>query len=296
MKFTIMDGGMGRQLQRSGAPFRQPEWSALALMEDPSYIRKVHNVFIEAGAEIITTNSYAVVPFHIGDHRFAERGEELLTSAGMIAREAANGADVTVAGSVPPVFGSYITSGFDATEAKAILGLFRDYLLPHVDIALAETISTYTEAVAFLDVFESCGKPVWLGISVEDLQHEPGQPKLRSGEQLDAIFRLVKDRGVDALLFNCSKPEAMGDAVERAGEVLTDLCPIGVLPNAFAGIDTGCFSNETLNQIRPDLTPSVYGRFVDAWLDMGASIVGGCCGIGPEHIAELKCIKSKVAD
>ena len=64
---VILDGGMGRELQRSGAPFRQPEWSALALSEAPEAVVGVHAAFIGAGAQVITSNSYAVVPFHIGE-------------------------------------------------------------------------------------------------------------------------------------------------------------------------------------------------------------------------------------
>lgn len=71
---TILDGGMGRELERIGAPFRQPEWSALALMEAPEMVRRVHEDYIRAGAKVITTNSYALVPFHIGEGRFRARG------------------------------------------------------------------------------------------------------------------------------------------------------------------------------------------------------------------------------
>ena len=53
----LLDGGMGRELQRIGAPFRQPEWSALALIEAPEFVLQAHQAFIEAGARIITTNS-----------------------------------------------------------------------------------------------------------------------------------------------------------------------------------------------------------------------------------------------
>ncbi|MBL8710622.1 MAG: homocysteine S-methyltransferase family protein, partial [Rhodospirillaceae bacterium] len=86
----ILDGGMGRELNRMGAPFRQPEWSALALIEGPDFVRRAHAAFIAAGAEVITTNSYAVVPFHIGEERFKARAEELADLAGRLARQAAN--------------------------------------------------------------------------------------------------------------------------------------------------------------------------------------------------------------
>ncbi len=73
----VLDGGMGRELARRGAPFRQPEWSALALMEAPETVREVHQAYVASGARVITTNSYALVPFHIGDERFFAEGEGL---------------------------------------------------------------------------------------------------------------------------------------------------------------------------------------------------------------------------
>lgn len=77
----ILDGGLGRELARRGAPFRQPEWSALALIEAPETVKEVHLDFINAGAEVITTNNYAVVPFHIGQERFETDGVRLIKVA-----------------------------------------------------------------------------------------------------------------------------------------------------------------------------------------------------------------------
>src|SRR5262245_7884845 len=117
--FTLLDGGMGRELHRAGAPFRQPEWSALGLMLAPEMVEEAHRRFVEAGAEVITTNSYALVPFHIGDAKFRVEGGALADLAGRLARKAADSAGhmVRVAGSLPPLFGSYRPDLFD--EAKA---------------------------------------------------------------------------------------------------------------------------------------------------------------------------------
>ena len=93
-RVTVLDGGMGRELWRIGAPFRQPEWSALALTEGPEWVVQAHVNFIDAGARVITTNSYAIVPFHIGEERFAAEARDLATVSGRLAREA-----VAVAGS-----------------------------------------------------------------------------------------------------------------------------------------------------------------------------------------------------
>src|SRR6187549_1556174 len=90
MTVTILDGGMSRELERSGAPFRQPEWSALALIESPFHVGQAHVAFARNGAEVITTNSYAVVPFHIGQERFDAAGLQLADLAGRLARQTAD--------------------------------------------------------------------------------------------------------------------------------------------------------------------------------------------------------------
>ena len=126
----ILDGGLGRELKAMGSPFRQPEWSALALMEGPDFVRAAHDAFIEAGADIITTNSYSIVPFHIGEMAFRSRAGELLDLAGQLAKSAANASPcaVQVAGGVPPMFGSYQPDKFDAGRASEMMALFRQHL------------------------------------------------------------------------------------------------------------------------------------------------------------------------
>jgi S-methylmethionine-dependent homocysteine/selenocysteine methylase len=96
--------------------------------------------------------------------------------------------------------------------------------------------------------------------------------------------------GAAALLFNCSQPEVMEAAVRAAREALGPDSPIriGVYANAFPPMAADAEANTALCPIREDLTPEGYGRFAHAWHTAGASILGGCCGIGPEHIAALR--------
>ena len=138
---VILDGGMGRELQRRGAPFRQPEWSALALSEAPQAVEAVHAAYIDSGANVITSNSYAVVPFHIGEARFAQEGQALAALAGELARRAvqASGKAVQVAGSLPPLFGSYRPDLFQAERVSELLTPLVNGLAPHVDLWLGGT-------------------------------------------------------------------------------------------------------------------------------------------------------------
>lgn len=289
---TILDGGTGRELKRIGAPFRQPEWSALALIEAPEYVTRAHENFIRAGADIITSNSYAVVPFHIGEARFASDGLRLVDLAGKLAREAADAAPhpVKVAGSLPPVFGSYRADLFDASRVQSILSVLVQGLRPYVDHWQAETLSSIAEAQAVRTAIGNDGKPLWVSFTLDDEAADPAMPRLRSGETVSDAIRAVAGLDAAAILFNCSQLEVMAAAVDVAHQTLTELganLQIGVYANAFPPQRKDAEANADLDEIRADLTAPGYLAFARDWVARGASIVGGCCGIGPEHIQAL---------
>jgi S-methylmethionine-dependent homocysteine/selenocysteine methylase len=166
----IFDGGTGREIERCGGPFRQPEWSALALYEKPDVVRHVHERFLQAGARAITTNTYALVPFHIGDERYKNDAKRLLRLAVDLAHEAVTnythqqqhlqGSDddglqiekPKILGSIPPVCGSYEPSSFKEDVAGPIIRDFLDVLGndTRVDILILETVGSIQEAAFYL--------------------------------------------------------------------------------------------------------------------------------------------------
>src|SRR5262249_13933838 len=262
----VLDGGAGRELARMGAPFRQPEWSALALLEGPDFVARMHQRYVEAGADVITTNSYAVVPFHLGSARFAARGAELADLAGQLARNAAAVArrPVKVAGSLPPVCGSYRADLFRPDEARPVLQVLIRGLAPHADHWLAETLSTIEEAELVrevIDTTDSVARPLWLSFTLEDESAVRGQPRLRSGQQVSEAAAAAMRLRAAAVLFNCSQPEVMEDAVSVARQVIeysgADL-RIGVYANAFPPQPKDATANEGISDIRTDLTPQSY--------------------------------------
>ena len=289
----ILDGGLGRELQAMGAPFRQPEWSALALMEGAEYVRAAHDAFVQAGADIVTTNSYAIVPFHIGADVFEARARELLRLSGQLALAAADnaGRQVRVAASVPPMFGSYQPEKFDPLAAADMMRLFRDELADYADLFLAETHGSVAEAELFLTEFMPTGRPVWLSVTLEDVGVTVGEPRLRSGELLVDVLALCQSQAPDALLFNCSQPEIMEDAIAVAHAYFSGDSPplIGVYANAFPLADEKYEgANAALHHLRQDITPHAYANYAERWAAAGARIIGGCCGISPSHIKFLK--------
>jgi len=295
-KITLLDGGTGRELKRIGAPFRQPEWSALALIEAPDFVRRVHESYVSAGADVLTTNSYAVVPFHIGESRFTSQGPALAALAGRLARAAADRAprSVTVAGSLPPACGSYRADWFDATRARPIVAALVTALRPHVDHWLAETLSAIEEAELAREVVGRDGKPLWISFTVEDGASRDAAARLRSGQSVAEAVAAAVRLGAAAVLFNCSQPEVMGAAVSVARATLEGLggaaraVRIGVYANAFPPQGGAAEANATLLDIRADLAPPGYLHWAQDWVARGATIIGGCCGIGPEHIAALR--------
>lgn len=296
---TILDGGTGRELMRLGAPFRQPEWSALALMEAPHFVELAHSRFLAAGARVITANSYAVCPFHLGDAVFAARGGELAALAGVLAKKTADAAPLPrarVAGSLPPTCGSYRADLFDADVGATVLRVLIPALAPYVDVWLAETLSAVAEAelvVAMLtEGGAGGGKPTWLSFTLADSAEEGfvlgGPPRLRSGETVAAAAAAARRLGAAALLFNCCQGEAIGPAVDAAREALAGSgIAIGAYANAFAAMEKDALANDGFSDIRKDYTPETYGAMAQDWVSRGATMVGGCCGIGPEFIAHL---------
>ncbi|SHF14377.1 homocysteine S-methyltransferase family protein [Vibrio gazogenes] len=286
---TILDGGMGRELKRIGAPFSQPLWSAQALIESPKHVKQAHQGFIEAGAQIITVNSYACVPFHLGAERFAKQGAELAKKAARIAQEVASESqqEVLVAGSIPPAFGSYRPDLFEAASAYEISSTLFDAQDQYVDIWLAETVASLAEAAVISKVLAHTDKPVYISFTLMD--EVDRQSRLRSGELVTDAVEALFATNAAGIFFNCSVPEVIEQAIldvnqvlERSGKILT----IGVFANSFTPIKSGHQANDTIQTLR-NVSPQEYLEFAQKWHQLGASIIGGCCGIEPSHIKAL---------
>lgn len=292
MTITILDGGMSRELIRKNAPFRQPQWSALALIETPHLVQEVHADFIRHGADVITTNSYAIVPFHIGDETFDTDGRRLADLAGVLARQAVKetGNIAQVAGSLPPLFGSYRADLIEPDRFSQIATPLIDGLSPYVDIWLLETQSAIIEPTSVIPLLPKDGRPVWVSFTLID--DEPtDHPKLRSGESVQLAVESMAKLGVEAILFNCSQPEVMLSTLRTAQDTLKQQqathIKTGIYANAFAPQPKDATANEGLDEIRSDFNPNVYLSWAKQWQNQGANIIGGCCGIGVEYIEKL---------
>jgi len=189
-----------------------------------------------------------------------------------------------IAGSLGPTGGSYQPELAPPTEQAAELFAELSALqAPFVDLLILETMASIAQAKGALTGALSVGKPVWLAVTVSD---EDGSI-LRSGEALTDVLPLLQEFSVDALLVNCSTPEAVSTAIPL---LANQGVPLGAYANGFTHIKKEFLkpgaSVDVLEE-REDLNAESYANFADKWIADGASIVGGCCCVGPLHIAEL---------
>jgi homocysteine S-methyltransferase len=156
-------------------------------------------------------------------------------------------------------------------------------LAPHVDVILLETMSSLDLARGALQGAQAAGLPVWLSVSV----HDRDGGRLRSGEPISGLRDLIAEHPTAALLANCSMPEAMLAALT---ELSTMGLPFGAYANGFSEISNLPLPDAVAAPAythRHDLTPEKYADFAMTWVNMGATIVGGCCEVGPAHIRHL---------
>ena len=155
-----------------------------------------------------------------------------------------------------------------------------------LDLILAETLSSIDEVKTIQKVFGDCKMPFWISLTIEDEYYNI--PKLRSGEEIVTALRKIDFNKISSVLFNCSQPEVMAKAIKVAKNLVPKNTFIGVYANAFQPIKIGqSDANSQIRNIRQELTPEKYFDFVKEWNELEVDIIGGCCGIGPEHIKKI---------
>lgn len=286
----LLDGGMGRELRFRGIDVMTSIWSARALIDAPQVVREVHSDFITAGADIITINSYGIIKRDFAWAGIEDRFKELNLLACKLAKEArdASGRAVLIAGSLPPLAGSFRPDRVGKFEE--IEPLYREQaelLAPHVDLLICETMSSANEGRAAAAAATRTGKPVWVCWTL----HEDRSGRLRSGEDIDEAAKALADLPVSGALANCCAPESITTAMPQLKQ--TGMKYVGGYANTFQPIPEdwdlkGDKKTDGSLGLRTDLDPESYAAHADAWLKAGANVIGGCCGTRPTHIAKLK--------
>ena len=286
MDISLLDGSIGQELVKRSGDQPTPLWSTSVMLEKPGLVTEVHADYFRVGATIATTNSYAVLRDRLEPVGLADRIEDLWRASVGAARSArdANGRG-RVAASIGPLQASYRPDICPpAAEAEKLYADIVTYFNKDADLLLIETMSSIDQADGALRAACKSEKPVWLAVTVDD--HDGS--KLRSGESLEALGPMLAGHEPDAILINCSLPEVTGDAIN----IIKNFgLPYGAYANGFTGISDGFLEERPIVDVleaRHDLTPDRYTEFAMSWVEQGATIVGGCCEVGPAHIERLR--------
>lgn len=280
----ILDGGLGQELVRR-AGGATDMWALQAMLDTPQIVRDVHDEYFAAGAEMATTNTYMILPDRLEPKGYGDQLETLVRSACQMASDArdAHGSGV-VSGSLGPLGFSYRPDiAPPAEQAAEVYARMARLHAEYVDVHQLETMASVEEGRGGLMGTSVTGKPVWVSFSVDDSDGT----KLRSGEPLEDIFPLLEEFNPAAVMINCSMPEAVTQAMPilaRAG------IPFGACANGFTGIHpdfNSIHATADLLKARTDLGPDAYLAWARKWADAGATMIGGCCEVGPDHIRAL---------
>ncbi len=282
---TLLDGGMGQELLRRSSRAITRLWSADIMLNEPTLVRDLHRDFIDSGARVITLNTYTATPQRLARENELARIDGLHQAAMCAAIDAIDLAqrnDVAIAGCLPPLVASYrsdVSLSFE--ESLASYRRLVELQSPASNVFLCETMASITEATAACTAGLESGKPVWVGLTVSDTEPE----QLRSGEPLSDAVQALESLGADAILLNCSQPEAISAAWKPLNNAKAR---IGAYANGFISI-ASLHPGGTVEALeaRQDLDPQQYADHALGWVRNGASIIGGCCEIGPAHIKAL---------
>ena len=320
----ILDGAMGTELERRGFKTRLPIWSAQALLAAPELVRQIHKEYVEAGADIITTNTFRTNPYTITKAKIDIDPERLTKIACDLAKQAASisrplslvhrecmrgfltpkasrlgslsyDKEIFVAGSVAPVedcFSPELSPGEKLAE-KDHYEHIKNLKDGGVDFILAETMISIKEALIVLKQARKLKIPIMVSFALNN------KGDILNGDNLIEALKQVSKYKPLAFLINCTTL----DIIEKVIDSLLDKTkiPIGVYPNFGPPVNHALLDSKNSpisvkenlkkggvkGKFAKYLTPEKFAKSMLRLNKKGVKILGGCCGTQPEHIRAL---------
>lgn len=274
-RILVSDGATGTNYQSRGLERGIPpeKW----LIDAPEQVIHLHREFIDAGANIVLTNTFGATSLRLTHAGLQERAAEVNAQAVRLAREASNGGDVWVAASMGPTgqllepYGPLARADAVATyaeQAKALAEAGVDLLVIETQFDLAEATAAIEGARLATDLPIVCSFSFDMG-SHTMMGLEPAQ-----------VARELTALDIDAIGINCGRSLEDNLAALKAMRAVTDK-PIWMKPNA--GLPRMTDDDVAVY----DVTPEIMGEETARWIEAGAQIVGGCCGTTPAHLAQI---------
>jgi S-methylmethionine-dependent homocysteine/selenocysteine methylase len=281
----LLDGATGTELERRGAKSALPLWSAHALLHDPALVGRIHADYVEAGAELLTANTFRTQRRALERGGVGERAAALTARAVALARTAAaeGRRPVRVVGSAPPLEDCFRPDLVpdDDSLAREHGEHAANLSAAGVDAILVETMNTIREALAALSAAQATKLPTLVSFVCWD------GPRLLSGELLREAVAAVREQQPAAVAVNCLPPSNVSACLAVLAE---SGLPFGVYANLGAPLDArGRERSEYCS-------PERFAGHAASWLAAGAMLVGGCCGTTPAHIRSIaQRMRSKAA-
>ena len=275
----LIDGATGTEIEKRGVPMVNNAWNGGGAMTHPDIVRQVHEDYIRAGAEIVISNTFSTSRHVLQDGGLEEhfdllnrRGIELALEA----RTNLNTPDVLVAGGITHwSFTGRIPSQpqlqeniEEQAEIMASAG---------ADLIMLEMMSDIKRTLLLVDAARKTGLPIWVGFSC--CLDEEGEPYLLDGPTLLEGIRAMEEKEVPVIFIMHTEVVDI-DACLRVLRTNWE-GPIGVYAHSGQFIEPNWIFNDVIS-------PEDYAFAAKSWFQNGIQIVGGCCGIGLEHIQKLK--------
>jgi S-methylmethionine-dependent homocysteine/selenocysteine methylase len=283
---VVLDGGIGTEILR-----RDVTWADHQVLDRPTVVRAIHRDYVEAGADVISTNTFQLTRRalynhfrddahreHVGAPDLKDRAARLLHAAARLAVEerdaAANGRPVAVAGAITTLewcFRPDLAPSPEQARSEYVetIGTLAE---AGCDLVLIETVNSVTEATVALEAANEVGLPCWMAFAPT----ETG--KLFTGETLADAEAALAPLGVDAILVNCAPPDDCRAGLVEMAKVRTGAK--GLYPHI------GRF--DPPEWLFTDEYPSDrYAKEAQEWQSLGATVIGGCCGTTPDTIAAV---------
>lgn len=279
----VLDGATGTELEKRGVPMDEAAWCAAALVTHPETVREVHGDYLRAGADVIITNTFPTARHVLEPAGMGERFRELNTLAVELAkqaRESAAESPVYIAGSIS-TFSAHNNDSREPPE-KTARANYREQAEvlagAGVDLIALEMMRDLAQTRYAVEAAVSTGLPVWVGFSCK-----------RAADGTVVLWdegHTLAEALAETPLHGVSLVSVMHTLVEDAGPALREVVagwegPVGAYPHA------GKFVMPNW-QFTDMISPEDFARRAREWLDLGARVIGGCCGIGPDHIRALK--------
>ena len=291
-EIIILDGGTGTEVERRGVPMNNQNWSGTAVLTHPAITREVHEDYIRAGADIVITNTFGSRRANLVNAGLADKVRDANVNAAILAVEArervAADRPIWVAGGIASTL--FFTPDDQRPSVAVMADEFQEQadLLAEggVDFFVLEMMRDIDLSIAALEAAASTGLPAWVGFSVE--RDEDGEIILSPRPTTE---RISLKEAIQPVMAHSSDPSSALVAIMHS-DVHVTADALGIVREEWAGAlgaypESGYFEMPNW-QFVDIIPPETLLAAAQGWANMGVQAIGGCCGIGPEHIRVLR--------